>query len=496
MFLSDILKGGQSLRGKAGAAAINAGNLLQIDSFGNLSSVVTADYAATANTGGNPIASTTSGSVAESNSTNNTIFQNPVDGSIYVCGLTASTLQLAKYSAAGALLGTVVLAGGGTYLSVRQLSNGNLVVTWGVNTAGIYFAIVDTSLNIIVPQTTIGSSTSTDGSSVCVPLSGGGFAVLYATNTGAMLAIYSNAGVVVLAASGVAGSPASVSYKLMVQLSNGNLVIVLSKGTSTYQVVQTIVSPTGAVVLATTVVYTGTATTEPWLSQLNGFYAIATYDPGVSSYLLNAYIYNNTGTLQGANFSVGTNQGAANLGNDGTAFVLTYTYSGGGTGGAAVYLPTTGTNYVSATLKSSGTVSGNVLYDSTTQLYLLGSAGVYQKTASNTFNIVGGGTSINVGTEQYVCGDYCFLWYNYSSYSFGVTKYLNTAIVGVSQQTLAAGNAGTLVAFSHGGGAGKNGYPTNQILGTVGKSFDHSATNIVGNKGTILGNCVALEGIV
>jgi len=80
--------------------------------------------------------------------------------------------------------------------------------------------------------------------------------------------------------------------------------------------------------------------------------------------------------------------------------------------------------------------------------------------------------------------------------AFSIQKYLPMSIMGVSQQSIAAGNTGTNVLYSHGGGAGKNGYPCNSILGTVGKSFDHSAATIVGNKGTLLGSSVALEGVI
>jgi len=126
----------------------------------------------------------------------------------------------------------------------------------------------------------------------------------------------------------------------------------------------------------------------------------------------------------------------------------------------------------------------------TGQIYQLTAAGVATLFTSISLSLGGGGGTYLV---LKAVGDFSvFIGQENGVSSFTVQKYLNTAIVGVSQSTIPAGNAGTIIPYSMGPG----GYPCNGVLGSVGKGFNHSATNVIGNTGTILGNSAAFAGIV
>ena len=67
-------------------------------------------------------------------------------------------------------------------------------------------------------------------------------------------------------------------------------------------------------------------------------------------------------------------------------------------------------------------------------------------------------------------------------------KYANSALLGIAQQTVAAGAQQTVA-------VGSGSAMINPLQGSSSKPFNHSATNIVGNSGTVLTNSVVLTGI-
>jgi hypothetical protein len=504
MLLSDFLKGGALLQSKAGSAAINANDLLEIGANGQLWPVQVTDFAAVANQGSAIIASTVYNAYAAKGSLRKAMFFDPADCSSYIASAISSGnlgLQIFKYSVSGALLGqfTVSAAAGGVVYApaVLKLTNGNFAVIW--NDGSVNFAIFDQYLNPVVAKTTIGAMDALTSSIDAIALSGGGFAIAY-SNANPYVAIYSNAGAAVLApalltnaaAFGVAVNPQ------LVQMSNGNIAIGLASGTANKTLGYAVVTVAGASVVGCTLLNnTGAAaaTCAVQISMLgSGYFCVALQNTNIQQ----AYVLSNAGVVQGSAYLDSTapsgGVGVINpkLINDGTAFWFIYGTSNIITTHVAV--PITGNSYVATALASTGNnvLSLDAFYERG-MIVVVGASTAYiiTPTPSNTVGLAGSFSmsAASAGFCARAGGDFSIV--GVSGSNFFAYKYLNASIAGVSQVTLAAGNAGAIVPF----GMGAGGYPCNPLLGTVGKSFDHSATNVVANKGVMLSSSVSLKGI-
>lgn len=501
MLLSDVLKGGQTLQGRAGSLAINANDLLLTNNYGQLYSVNVSDYAAVASAGTTIVANTTVSGAAATMSCRKEVLVNPADASIFVAAAGSGSLVLYKYSAAGALLGSVNLGSGiPGNVAVAQLSNGNLAIVWGTASGALTFAITDTNLNIIIASTVIVPGAALVNAYFdLIALSGGGFAVSYSQSGGVYLAIYTNTGGVTSAGALIASSPAATPASRMAQLSNGNIAVAIASTTASNSVGYAVFSAAGSSVVSYTTLDTTTNTYGifyPVISTVSGYFCIGGID-GAGARAV-AYVLSNVGVLQGSPYAqtVGvTLSSVFKLITDGTNFEFVVA-------GYIAFIPVTGSGYVTTSAYSAGAVDavydhGIIVVTTSSNIY------VFQMLSSGSAQLlssfsISGFTTNNYMTARAV-GDFSVLILGLPTTPatlFAVEKYMNTSIVGVSQQTVAAGNSGALVAYRHGGGAGKNGYPCNAILGTVGKGFNHSAATIVGNTGTMLGNSVALEGII
>lgn len=500
MLLSDVLKGGQTLQGKAGPLAINANDLLLTNSNGQLCTVAVSDYAAVANAGAAIVAATTVSSYAAVMSCRKEVFVNPADSSIIVAADTSAGLILCKYSGTGALLGSVSFSTASPgNVAIVQLSNGNLAIFWGTAAGSLSFAIIDTNLDIIVGSTVIVPGTALINAYFdVIALSGGGFAVSYSQSGGVYLAIYTNTGAVTSAGTLIASSPTTTPASRLTQLSSGNIAVAVASTASSDSLGYSIFSAAGASVVGYTILDT-TANSEgimyPAIATVSGYFCVGGVDGDGTRAV--AYVMSNAGVLQGSPYAYAIGGSASTfykMVTDGTNFEFVVS-------GYIAFIPVTGSGYVTTSAYTAQPM--DAVYDrgfivvtinSTVYAFQILSNGGAQPVAS--FSLSGFSAS-TIMTAKAV-GDFAVLILGLSSSGtlFAIEKYLNASIVGVSQQAVAAGNAGTLVSYAHGGGTGRNGYPCNPILGTVGKGFNHSGSNIVGNTGTMLGNSVALEGII
>ncbi len=504
-YLSDFLKNGSTLSGKAGSLAINANDLLLLNQQGQLYSANVSDYAAVGNSGVAIIAATTVNAASVAISARKEVFINPLDASIFIVAPSSGGLSIYKYSSAGTLLESLLIDISSTgNVIVSQLSNGNLVIGWGADTGSLVFTITDVNLSIIVTKVTVVAASLLGQAFDLIPLSGGGFAISYGLSTGVYSAIYTNAGGVTYAPTLIAGTPTAGMAVKMAQLSNGNIAIAINSSVASNAIGHAIMSVTGTSVLAYTALSatTGTAYFYPEIQIVNGFYCVAGW-AGATAATCVAYVLNNAGVLQGAPYSIAasgiTLSSLYKLLSDGTNFEF---LCRSGTSQAIAFIPITGTGYVTTTLAALAGAPIDAFFDNRGFLvYSEGSATwVLEVLASGVVMLLYSLTAMTgLGTFNYITvkptGDFSLLILILDATAgatiFGVQKYMNTAIVGVAQSTIAAGNAGTNVSYSMGPG----GYPCNQVLGTVGKGFDHSATNIVGNKGTMLGGGISLKGI-
>jgi len=514
-----------NLQAAAGPYAININDLVEINSVGQLSTVTCSDNAAVANIGGTPIAKTTvtayvplattsCDTPAGVGATLKEVFLNTTDGSIYCAAPYLASnygLTLYKYTSAGALVGSVVLdssANQPAHIYIVQLSNTTLGICWSPAGTAVKFAIIDLYLNPIVAATTVVAS-GVSSSAAAIALSGGGIAITYGTSSGTYLGIYSNTGSTVYSPTLIAGSPTTANTIITpAQLSNSNIVIASIAPSVANCVGYSIRSITGVSVLAYTVLDTATCGPiiyGPFISALpSGYFCIGISE---ATHYASAWVLSNAGTIQGAPFIASAFAGLTtlNLGqlglsmvNDGTNFWFICSASSGP--GAIIFMPITGTGYVATLTGNTGTI--NAIIDRGLLLLYTYAANLV---ITFTINQVTGrvvqiaSTSPVIGStplSMFAAGDSSVLLGSIiTTTSFSVVKYLNSAIVGVAQAAIAAGNAGTLISYSYGANLGLAGYSINPIIGSPGKGFNHSASNIVGNLGTMFPAAVSLGGI-
>jgi hypothetical protein len=498
MYLSDFIKNGTQLQAPAGALAINANDLVAV-AANQLFSCQTSDFASVANQG-SPVFPTTSVTGFLCNNMRNSIYFNAPDATIFTLSpyiTSANGMKVSKYLPNGTLYNQVILdATNSTMVSpiITKLSNGNYLCVWAINAGNVYFAIVDQYLNIIVAKTLVAPIDSTGTPFHAVALSGGGFVIAY-SNSNPCNAIYDNTGAVVKAA-GTLTNAAAFGVQVSIscaQLSNGNIAYGIASGSTAKTLGHAITSAAGASVLQVTMLDTGTnsAPSRLSVSTVTNYYCIASMGSSTRAYVLSL-----AGAVQGVEFTDTNGGGGPNpdlkLLNDGTAFWLVY--DNGSNTVAIAGLPITGgagaviTTFTGITTHSNLDAvleRGFIVFCTAATCYIVQLNG-----AANACYLINSFSADASRGGMKLMTDFSFIGWGPGNQMTGY-KYLNTAIVGIAQQGIAAGNAGTVITVNPGPGA----YPCSALVGTVGKGFDHSSANVVGNKGTMLGNSASLKGI-
>lgn len=495
----------------AGATIANE-DLLEIGSDGKAYPVTDASGAVVANKGTNVYAETqvAAGYLNEFGPRNAML--KDAQGNVYVIANTSAYNNIAvyKYSSSGTLLASVgagALGTGTTYNTycnyLRSLSNGNILVVWADNDTGqkLKFAILSTSLAVIKTATNVG--TGPYGLTIGVTtLSGGGFALVYdnyTTNTQVRLATFDNAGNAVLAPTTIGTKTAVGAYCYVAELSNGNLAVSYSQNSGQFYGVFT----TGGVqVLGFTSLsgYPGNAWME--ISVIAGTFCIASVNAAQNGI---AYtVCNNAGAVLGTQTVTASsiygwpyhklmNDGQNYYGvysNSATSYLAVATIPTTGASITSVDFSSTGYNFaIDAYLSGSNIVWVAISNGGTAPYYgvhTLTGAQVTAATALGAGNTTGmrniavldGGSSTLIGYWS---------WSSTSACKLIRKKVFNTAILGVADYAAAAG---ATVGLLYGSGA----YRINALNLTAPLAFDHSATTIVGNKGTLLPISAVLKG--
>jgi hypothetical protein len=500
MYLSDFIKNGTQLQGPAGSLAINANDLTAVAAGVNqLFSCQTSDFAAVPNQGSQVFPTATVTGFLCGNM-RNSIYFNATDASIFTLSpyMTSSNgMKVSKFLPNGTLYNQVILdSTNSTMLSpiITKLTNGNYLCVWAINAGSAYFAIVDQYLNIVVAKTAIAAIDSTNNPFHAIALSGGGFAVAY-SNSNPCNAIYDNTGAVVKAAGTLTNAAAfgvQVSISL-VQLSNGNIAYGIGSGSTAKTLGHAITTAAGANVLQVTMLDTGTnsAPSRLTVNAMTNNYCVASMGSSTRAYVLNL-----AGAVQGTEFVDANGGGGPNpdmkLLNDGTTFWLVY--DNGSNTVAITGLPVTGGAGANITTFAGIATHSNldaVLERGFIVFCTAGTCYIVQLNGgANACYLINSFSADASHGGMKLLTDFSFIGWGPGNSLTGY-KYLNTAIVGIAQQGIAAGNAGTVINYTMGPGA----YPCTALIGTVGKAFDHSGANVVGNKGTMLGSSVSLKGI-
>lgn len=525
--LSQFTKLGQSIQLRAGSAAINSNDAIEIGGPGNEAfSINTTDYA------------TTQGTILfqEFNfglkAMTGTMRQSAVRdalGNLYILNLNSSgNLCVNKFSPLGySLTNTVLDSGTSAAFSgkILPLSNGTFAAIYARASGAFSFVLFDSSINIILGRTSIVGE-FTPGNTVyhaAVELAGGGFAVTYQTSAGLAINLqtFSNSGAVVQTATSILTTTAVQTTLKMGQLPNGNLLVVVRNTTGPVGTVFVIVTTSGASVVGSTTVDSSATSglIEFNILQPSGTFAVA----AMTGSNMIASVYTQAGVLQGTEYSTPNTLNTLasiqfSLVNDGVQFWLSF-ISSANAGVSVAKIPVTGTNFVLTTGLGSATISATTysldsaiisglltVFAASTltggQYWMtvglpdatLGIGLPYVRTAPTTFGTAAGTTGCN-WPKLLAVGDWVgvFIYDHQTTTSsfFTIQRFESSRIMGVAQNTVAVGNPGAIVTLNTGPGS----YLCNPMFGTPGLQFNQGTIAPFGNVGTLYNNGISLTGI-
>lgn len=512
-------------------AAINGRDAIEIGPEGKAYPVVTTDYAAVSNcTYGTAQTSAATGRiVAQTLVTNQAANASDYgrmlnmligdDGSIFILGSLDSNTGVAlfKYSAAGVLRGRVTVDATANHydgIALVKLSNGNLALTWWYGNA---YAVYTQGLAEVKAATTgITPAPHSSSQYAVTALTGGGWAMVWQSGADFSLvnfATWDNSGNAVVAPMTLhdftTGGSENVGFS-MEELSSGNLAIAIS----TYYtapagevgLLHGVYTPAGVAVLSFTQIIGVRNNYRPYLSVVDGYYAIMRYD---STSVLAFAVFNNAGTQQGSTVTKGTSSpnNVTTFTNDGTSFYGIWNKSSDSTVKYISKITTAGVvtdtrigTLIDIYAKPVDAFAENGLLVMMTQqsdyqvMYVIDLANMnLVNTAHTNVGTNTGGISIN-NTRLIPGGDYSFISFNVTTsvntgLHFTVGKYANTSVVGVAAASAAQGDP---VNIKQAAGT----YICNTLKGTAAVAFDHTTgANISGNKGALLTNGVVLRGM-
>ena len=510
-----------------GSGAVAANDVLEIGGPGSEGwTITTSDYAAipgpaAINSGTQIVASVTGGGHKQG------AVRDPF-GNIFTPGTNSSgNLVIYKMNTLGQVTASVIADATATSVyapKIVKLPNNsgttNFAVAYARASGAFYFVIIDAQLGIVAGPTSI--ATEYNSTNIVyhelIGLTGGGFAVFYVNSAGTsvQLATYSNTGASVLATTSIqtlAGTP-GLTFMLCAQLSSGNLIVAMrTAAAATPHGTSFVVVQTNGTSVVTNTVLDATATFGFFSlnAMASGGFVIATLN-GTN---LVAGVYNNSGALQGSTYTVANTLNSSSYPqivakNNGVNFNVLFQSSANNgmnvvelTPAGAVIGPTLGigaATLAANTFALDSDVSNGLLIALAASSTTLGQ---YWTTIGLTDAFVGasapysriGPTSIGAAAATTGShwprvssgGDWTgiFIWDQISSASttIAIQKTEQSAVAGISRQTVAVGNPGTSVNTNVGTNGGT--YPTNTVVGSSGVEFNHVNTALSGMAGVI-----------
>jgi hypothetical protein len=440
------------------------------------------------------------------------LWVNPADQCIFIlCGSTSAIPTIHKFSPAGILLTTINVDSSGASVAsafnLVQLSNGNLLATWGFNSPSQKFAIVDTDLNLVTAATVIpGPASGVQNWIHAIALKDGGFAVVItAATSGAysvFFGVYSNTGAVVRASSAIPNTSLLQNGARCAQLSNGNIAVAINSSAVALGIA--IFNTAGAAVLNYTAIDNAAGGGQLEISSLanSGFFCVGV-ETGAGTATF--YVLNNAGALQGASLPVAQYANGPSpkfrIKNDGAYFWALYLTNAGVC--TVARFPTTGASNAVRTDIPVSTYTfisdfilerDMIVFAQTSKFYVLalrvdGYVSLISQSTSATALFPSPDThTLKAG------GDFTMAVFTPPNGSVAarirVWRYLDVAMLGVCQTTLAAGNKDALVRVA----VGPSVQRINPLPGPAAGAFDSSSSRVVGNKGYLLQNSVSMKG--
>lgn len=542
---TDAVAFGQSIIGTVGGSQastitltannyspISAKDPVQINNDGTIYTAKVTDYAAVAN----GAAAATVGSVtgvivpftqmSTTPAPNGGVGRYPVvvlsDGS-YLAACGNASVDLSRYTSAGTFISntTIFATGAAKFTSMVTLSSGNVAVVWSYAPAAVshYFAIFNPYTNTVVVPATLVSGDTVTGVPTLTALPSGGFAVTYNNNVPQYrLTVINNSGSVTVAPLTIAST--TVTYFNAAVLSNGNILTAYTTGSG---MTIAIYSAAGSVVLASTVIHATATYIIPDIAVMSGYFAVGCGEGSNTAVPTTAHllIFNNAGTQQGSTYSgTSVTQGTPfnsryRVFSDGVQFWMAYIE----TAAVLVKAPVSGQGYQRFNLPYSGITgmvggaidgfyeNGRIVFAGVTNTSTSYSfyawwmfntvTSTWEITAAQSpFGYTGGASNVySIGPISLIpTGDFSMAVFANTQVSattgasFMVLKYSNTAFFGIAQNAAPPGGNVT-IAYQIGG-------VCNRMIGTASKNFNHTATNIPGNSGSLLTTSAILGGTI
>jgi len=508
-------------------------DLLQLDEFtgkalkvsnvdtaviGNVDYGTTQSSAATGQISAQVVANGVSGR-ATSHS-RNAIARNSANGFFYSLSSDTGTsgCNISKFNSNGSVIASKdfdTTASASTNHHIFVLPNNNVAVVYSIS-GNLVYAVFDANLVEVKAITTVAAiGTVFFGAT---GISAGGFAVVYQDNTNALksrLAVYDNTGTATLAPTDIwtrTGTSAT-QYHRMIELSDGKLIIAVSSTNtvSTIGLYYGIFNTSGATTKAFTLLDAVSAATIPEISSLSGYFAVARNNATD----VKAWVLNNAGTIQGAEFSTATSSSGSNrtkIVNDGSIFWLLWS-SSVELDFISTKLPLTGTNYSSNNITLiSGTSQYNQVIDAFYENGLIVGISAATSTNRNNLWVIDSNTGLLINPNGTLIGsaaattngglylriipggDRSYIaMYDYTTTASTLIfmgKYSRTSIIGIANSSGVANDlipVKTTASFNY----------INPIVGgSNGSAFDMSTNTLVGNKGSIIkAGGVVLKGL-
>lgn len=395
-------------------------------------------------------------------------------------------------------------------VNLKELSNGNILVTYE-SASTSFVNIYNSALTVAVAQISHAAKTI---SGVAV-LSGGGFAVLIDDAGTLSMAIYSNTGAIVLPVTEIG---TTIVASAIAQISNTDIVIMKQIGANSPTL--SIYSSTGVIKVASVTITSLVGGTDPRLSidSLNGYFCCLSENASVIS----AVVFNDAGQSRNYNnnfmFALGVQnsdvRNAIVINDGGRFWILNGCLGGGGAvtnSFRAMSLATDGNNANNKTFKYSYDVFDVPTYTTPTPMGVTDVSAFYKNglvcfsyensilrfdvTNNKLEDIIRIGVNTAFASQLVPMYDCTFvaLAQDGGGTDFNTTKiyehkYVNTAILGVSLDTIAAGNEDNVLSVN----CTQTSIRCNEVPGEV-SCFGSTQNRYKSYGGVIYSGCLLIE---
>jgi hypothetical protein len=430
------------------------------------------------------------------------------DGTFMVLSddLPGTRIGFTLYSRTGAMLRqSFVVAAASNPVRWGRLSNGNIAV-FAISSSTARAMVVAQDTSTVIPWVTLENAVGLYAMPDLLCLSGGGFAATWSVGLPAAIrfAIYSNTLTTVLAPTTLSTAPTGggANEAILRQFANGNIALFTRQWAPGRPAMLGIYTPAGVAVraLASWAPMAGDEQIPSRVVVLGDSMCAAWVVP--ASNTLKAAVINSAGVSQGTTYSLGSSQMWIGAGHDGTDFhLLGMTVTGNFA--QHIRVPVTGGANATLRMNYSAIASGAFGNFAASWIdsewlvvtHVIGTGYSFVRVDQDARVSPGGSIPVNSSQSliadplQVHAGAAIFVHSNPSNFmAFTAKRYRSAAIQGVA--TAAAARLATVPVLAPVGT-----FQCNSIALTTPLNFNHNATTVLGQRGTLYSRSVSLRGV-